>query len=106
MHVRRGDFKSFAQHVVLSNDEIIENNKHHFQKETLFLITDEYDDNLISRLKEICKQVICLSDINNNIIYDMLLCAAAKKFIGTPYSSFSRQITRFRKSIYSKVETF
>ena len=106
MHVRRGDFRRFAKHVVLSNDEIIKNNKRHFQNETLFLITDEYDDKLVSRLKQICKQVICLSDINNNIIYDMLICAAAKKFIGTPHSSFSRQITRFRRSIYSKVETF
>ena len=58
MHVRRGDFKRFAKHVVLSNDEIIENKKHHFQNETLFLITEEYVDKLVSRLKEICRNCL------------------------------------------------
>lgn len=105
MHIRRGDFKNVNWNdVVISNDKIIINNNKHLVNNTLLLITDEYDNDLIMKLKKICKRVICLSDINNNIIYDMLLCTASKQFIGTPYSSFSRQIVKFRKIINPSID--
>lgn len=115
IHLRRGDFKRFAKHVVKDSDEICRSIRKHLKPDyPIFITTNPAETVFIKELKEKLNEYQIKTNIDykhtikdgiQQSISDMLICANAKNFYGTPLSTFSTgiiQLRRILQKIYNK----
>ena len=100
VHVRRSDFAQVNSeirhlpHAIILNSIQREMRKYP-QVSQLLLVSDEHDQELISKIDKIIK-VVCWSNLKKSAIVDMLCCVPAVSFIGTPLSTFTSCIIQWR----------
>lgn len=109
-HIRRGDFQH--KHTQLSAQQIIENTRHLFSKQThlqsVYISTDEQNKTFFYPFQKIFKNVYFLNtftkifhldtelDQNHLGMVEQVICASSSIFIGTPLSTFTGYISRMR----------
>lgn len=133
IHRRRDDFdKAYNQENpgIMNNEAVVRYVAPDIKGKTVLVITDTYDPDFLQKIKDIAgaERVVCWanehvpgvanpeyhwrrdSEGNDDEVYapqtDMLAAVAAKTFIGTPHSTFSFGIVRWRvQSGWHKIGT-
>jgi len=99
MHVRRNDFQyKDIRHA--SIDKIFEKVRVYIKDEPLLIISDEYNQDLVDLMSRSASRVVmwkcegkCPPD---QLAIDMLAAVPAKRFFGSPLSTFSGGIAQWR----------
>jgi len=100
MHVRRNDFQYHdVRHV--SHQKIFDHVKEFIKGETLLIVSDEYDAELAALMGTVASRVVFWKPIRapDGLLIDMLACVPAKRFFGSPLSTFSAGIVQFRNRL-------
>lgn len=108
-HIRRGDFQyPEARH--LDTEAIVESLRRHGADAAakVLIVSDAYDEELIDACRRRSWETVCWSEseaVDPKLagVVDMLCCCTAWRFVGTPLSTFSTGIMRWRGYV-SQVE--
>mmetsp|Transcript_111127 Transcript_111127/g.202022 ORF Transcript_111127/g.202022 Transcript_111127/m.202022 type:complete len:449 (-) Transcript_111127:50-1396(-) len=109
LHMRLGDFLEHAYYKdkkdLVSSENVAKFVSEVVKGQTVLVITDQYDPQLLSDLRTIggAKRVVCWANLNftgEDDVYDaqidMLSAVPASTFIASPFSTFSTGIVRWR----------
>jgi hypothetical protein len=103
LHVRRGapnDFKhQFSKEGNIANETIVKHIQDSVRGQSVLVLSDDYDTDLLSRLKTVASRVVCWSGTHRSAdgVSDMLCAVPAQEFFGTPLSTFSSGIVKMRQ---------
>lgn len=108
-HIRRGDFQyPEARH--LNTEAIVQSLRRHGADAAgkVLIVSDAFDEELIAACRRQGWETVCWSEtdpVDSKLagVVDMLCCCAAWRFVGTPLSTFSTGIMRWRGYV-SQVE--
>ena len=111
IHIRRGDFLKTRKHLIFDEKEIANVIRKNIKPNIPIFISTNAETTFIDNLKNILSEykILTSRDYENKLndkvqqaMADMLVCANAHVFFGTPLSTFSTGIIQFRRVLSYK----
>jgi hypothetical protein len=111
VHIRRGDFLKTRKHLIFDEKQLAQVIRKNIKSNVPLFISTNAEPDFINNLKTILSDYkiltsrdyeIKLNDKVQQAMADMLICANAHVFFGTPLSTFSTGIIQFRRVLSYK----
>lgn len=111
IHIRRGDFLTFAKKLMLTEEDLAKNIRKELDPAVKIFIATNSDKEFLNKLISLLPEYTIITSydfqtkINDTVqqaMADTLLCANALNFYGTPLSTMSTGIIQFRRILAMK----